>query len=360
MRSTATAATVAAREPARGRAWLTAWYRALVGALPLVAIYVVLVGIRDAPLIGPAGLQAIFMSIVVSESVQGLLLAAGVAVVEMRERTRRARVAGYVIVALAATFGQLGAWDGLMIGLDMYSSRWPWWVQTWGNSGPTLVHSLFAIAVYRMWRLGRERAAALRDMQRRRVEVLRETAQADLLAMQARIDPTFLFEALQAIDRAYADRPGGGRSLIDSLIDYLRAALPGTDVATSTLGKECDLARAYLELARARHNLDLRVDVAAASARSTPFPPMLVLPIVGDIANALRARGGAGQVWLRALATKRTAALAIAVEPQCVPPTDTLALVRQRLAELSGGSVTVNDSTITLEVPHALTARVDR
>jgi hypothetical protein len=357
MTSTATsAATVAARQGG-GDGWI-ACRQAFVRTLPLVAIYVVLVVVKDAPLI-PSEPNPM-MSMVVSEIVHGLLLAGGVAFVETREWSRPALVAGYVLAAVVATVGMLGVFDGIMDALDGSSKRWPLWVRFWGNSGPTFVYSLFAIALYRMWRRSRERAAALRDMQHARVELLRQTAQADLLAMQARIDPAFLFDTLQAIGRAYGTEPAGGRRLIDALIDYLRAVLPGIDSAASTLGKECELARAYLELARQRYALDVRVEVVDSGARAVQFPPMLVLPIVADIVKAFRAREVPRRVVLRTAAQVGDASLAIAVEPRYGPSAETVELVRKRLAELGSGSVTVEESTITLEVPHATGTRTDR
>ena len=360
--TTTTAATAAPHQPARSPTPCTMWRQAFIRALPLVAFYVILVVIKDAPMFaaGFESVQSAVMNLVVSEVVQGLFVAAGVAVVETRGWTQRKRIAAYVTVAVVATVGTLLVFGGVTRSLNLSTSKWPWWVQFWGNSGPTLVHSLFAIALYRMWRQARERAAALREMQRTRVELLRQTAQADLLAMQARIDPGFLFDSLQAIDRAYVAEPARGRRLIDALIDYLRGVLPGIDSAASTLGKECDLARAYLELARERYCLDLHVEVAATNARSAPFPPMLVLPIVGDIVKSSRAVERPRHVLLRASTPEDNGALAIAVEPQYEPSAATLALVRERLAELSAGSVTVHDSTITLEVRDALATRADR
>jgi hypothetical protein len=359
--TTTTAASAGALHPASLRAGWPAWRGAFVRALPLVTIYVALVLAKDVPLWAPGvSVQGDLVPMVLSEIACGLFLAAGVALVETRAWTQRAQVAGYVLAAVVATVGMLGVVDSVIDRLAEAPAKWPLWVRFWGNAGPTFVHSLFAIALYRMWRRTRERAAALRDMQRTRVELLRQTAQADLLAMQARIDPSFLFDTLQAIGRAYGVDAAGGRRLTDALIDYLRAVLPGLDSAASTLGKECDVARAYLDLARERHALDLDVSVAPDSERNAPFPPMLVLPIVDDIARSLRSHPHPSRVLLRASANGADATLAIAVDPPYSPSCDMLATVQRRLAGLSAGRVAVSDSTITLEVPHALPARADR
>lgn len=337
-----------------------AWRAAFRRALPLAAVYGLLVGVKDFPLMFPfTSLGQLVLDTFIGEITFGVFLAIGVAVVEARERSVRARLVGYLATAVVANTVHIVLWEFVMSSLGYWGYKWPWWVRFWGNWGGSLIEALFAIALYRMWRNARDRAEALRAVQRTRAEVLRETAQADLLAMQARIDPTFLFDTLQAIERAYGARPDGGRRLIDALIDYLRAALPGIDAATSTLGKECDLARAELELARERYALDLRVAVVVdPAARAVPFPPMLVLPVVGDIVNSLRATRHAASATIRAAATRESATLAVELMPPCQPATATITLVRQRLAELAGGRFTLRNARILLEVPHG--PRADR
>jgi hypothetical protein len=341
------------------------WRSAFAAALPLAAIYPLIVNIKDAPVLGPNFLLAyVLLDSVASEVVLGVFLAAGVALVETRESTQRGRIAGYVIVTGVSIVAVQVMWEGVMAVLGLlHEYKSPFWARFWGNAGAMLVESLFAIALYRMWRRARERAAALRDLQRTRAELLRHTAQADLLAMQARIDPTFLFETLRDIDHAYGVEASRGRRLIDALIDYLRAALPGIDGTTSTLGKECDLARAYLDLARERHRLDLAVSVdLKRESRATPFPPMLVLPLLDDIVRSLRAIERAGRITITPAVAGGVITLAIDVEPPCLPSSATLTLVRGRLRDLfaDAGAITLRDTRILLEVPHAAYAGPDR
>jgi len=69
--------------------------------------------------------------------------------------------------------------------------------------------------------------------------------------------------------------------MMESLMRYLRAALPRVRAASSTLGGEIDLARAYLELfaVRMRDRLRFEFDLDPA-IESVPFPPMLILTLV--------------------------------------------------------------------------------
>jgi LytS/YehU family sensor histidine kinase len=69
--------------------------------------------------------------------------------------------------------------------------------------------------------------------------------------------------------------------MLESLIHYLRAALPQMREASTTLGREIDMARAFLEIHRVRMGtrLDFRIEVPEA-LRGRAFPPMMLISLV--------------------------------------------------------------------------------
>ena len=70
------------------------------------------------------------------------------------------------------------------------------------------------------------------------------------MGLQARVDPQLLFGVLDAV----ADRQAAGQpvdALLDALIAFLRSALPEAGRDGSTLGRECDVAVAWLALMQA-------------------------------------------------------------------------------------------------------------
>jgi sensor histidine kinase YesM len=69
--------------------------------------------------------------------------------------------------------------------------------------------------------------------------------------------------------------------MLDDLIAYLRAALPHLRESTSTLGREIDLARAYLNIIQVRMGERLAFDIdVPSSARDARMPPMMLLPLI--------------------------------------------------------------------------------
>ena len=120
--------------------------------------------------------------------------------------------------------------------------------------------SLAATAYYFIERSAR-RVAELRkaELERRRIEA--QMLEARLQVMQAQVEPHFLFNTLAHIQRLYETDPTRGRSMLDSFCGYLRAALPQMRGNRSTLEREVELARAYLETQRIRMGRRLRFEI---------------------------------------------------------------------------------------------------
>ena len=114
-----------------------------------------------------------------------------------------------------------------------------------------------------------------------RAQTTRRTLESQLQAMQARVEPQFLFNTLAQVRALHErDRVLAGR-MLDDLITYLRAALPHLRESTSTLGKEVELAQAYLNIMQLRlgERLSFSFDVPEAT-REARIPPMLLLPLI--------------------------------------------------------------------------------
>jgi LytS/YehU family sensor histidine kinase len=89
--------------------------------------------------------------------------------------------------------------------------------------------------------------------------------------------------------------------MLDHLIHYLRTALPEIRAETSTLGREAELARAYLEILRIRMGgaLEIAIDIPAELARE-PFPPLMLITLVENaVKHGVTPRGG-GHVTVHA------------------------------------------------------------
>jgi hypothetical protein len=109
---------------------------------------------------------------------------------------------------------------------------------------------------------------------------------ARLHLLQAQVAPHFLFNTLANIRALVNTGSPQAPAVLDSLIAYLRAAVPRLNDAATTLGQELQLVRAYLELMHMRMpdrlQFVLHADDAAKALRC---PPMTLLTLVE---NAVR------------------------------------------------------------------------
>ncbi len=117
------------------------------------------------------------------------------------------------------------------------------------------------------------------DAVRERLE--RQGIQARLKLLQAQVEPHFLFNTLANVRYLVQSGSGDALPMLDHLIHYLRTALPEIRADGSTLGREAQLAGAYLEILRLRMGgaLAVTLDVPEALA-SLPFPPLMLMTLV--------------------------------------------------------------------------------
>jgi len=150
---------------------------------------------------------------------------------------------------------------------------------------------------------GRARAAKARmhAAEIERAHAAKRTLESRLQAMQARVEPQFLFNTLAQVRELYRANATRGERMLDELIAYLRAAMPRIRDTSSTVGQEIDLVRAYLGIVSLRLGKRLAFDIKppgeAADAR---MPPMMLLPLVDHaIAHGLADPRSTGSIRIR-------------------------------------------------------------
>lgn len=171
----------------------------------------------------------------------------------------------------------------------------------------------------------------------------RELAAAQLLALQARVDPELLFERLRAIDAELQTDPELARRRLSALIELLRLLQAHHDARISRLGREFDaaalLARLLGREAERPERLLLHLPVAL---QDQPFAPSVLLPLLRQLLaspgtlwslRALPAAEGEAPTLLRLqLAAEGPDAATTQAAAQAVP----LAQLRERLQAVLG------------------------
>ena len=104
---------------------------------------------------------------------------------------------------------------------------------------------------------------------------------AELKALQAQVEPHFLFNTLANTRYLARHDPEKAVTMLDHLIAYLHSALPDLRASMSSLEREFDLARHYLALMQIRfgERLNYSLDLPEALC-SASLPPLMLMSLV--------------------------------------------------------------------------------
>ncbi len=129
-------------------------------------------------------------------------------------------------------------------------------------------------------------AQAAQAVETARAESLeRQVAEARMAAMQAQVEPHFLFNTLASIDHLIEIDPQRASQMQKNLIALLRASMPSLretgDGGVRDLGRELAMVRPYLEILKVRmeERLAASIDVPDGLL-SAEFPPMMLQTLV--------------------------------------------------------------------------------
>ncbi len=123
---------------------------------------------------------------------------------------------------------------------------------------------------------------AQRAADERRVVELREAAtRAELRALQAQVQPHFLFNALNALSYLTETDPPAAQRFTERLADMLRYTVEAGDRPAALLADEIGFVEDYLGVARERYESPLSFEYhGRPELLSTAVPPLLLQPLV--------------------------------------------------------------------------------
>jgi sensor histidine kinase YesM len=113
----------------------------------------------------------------------------------------------------------------------------------------------------------------------------RQVVEARMAAMQAQVEPHFLFNTLASIDHLIETDPQRATKMQKNLIALLRASMPTMREAnaqgTRDLGREMGVIRPYLEILKVRMEERLSTEIRVSEGLlSAEFPPMMLQCLV--------------------------------------------------------------------------------
>ena len=214
-----------------------------------------------------------------------------------------------------------------------------------------------------------EVVALVRD----RDEQTRLTAQAEVRALQARMNPHFLFNALNTLAALATTAPREVPRAAGRLRHFLRASFDQPERPLTPLREELEVVRAYLDIERLRLGDRLRVEEAIQPGLAEAFiPPFSLQPLVENaVQHGLHSSPEAGRLWLRVHQAGPFVELSVRDDGQGVPTSEiervffgerprmhALALLRRRLQGLFGRLFQLEvrsdlgrGTTVTMRIP---------
>jgi hypothetical protein len=220
-----------------------------------------------------------------------------------------------------------------------------------------LYGGLFAGAFALIHRVERTRASLARaELARSQIDTL--LTQAELSGLRGAVDPAFLLRVLDEARRRDADAANPA-ALLERLVDFLRLAMPGIrSSGRSTLAAELAVIAGRLRLA---DELDARAPRWQSDVDpflwESPFPPLLLLPIVEHL---LAAKASGGVIAVKTNRDEHGVTLTLrGVDRSCEPPDELLRRLRIGLQAMHGQAVDViwqvdagcNGHSMTMTLP---------
>ncbi len=274
----------------------TVFKRLLWRRLPHIGVLIIALGTSEMlntyPLLNDSpdariGLWAIYML-----GSQTLMLSVAVALITavqvwIDHRTWRTIVIGIAVVATALTTSALRAYQGAtaIFGLagtfgDNLSSGDQRGLFLYCLWLAITFSGLLAIAYESQMRSERINEALLKTrLDSESVE--RNTLESKLNVLKARVEPEFLFDVIARVESLYETNALVAERLLEDMIDFLRATLPRTSGAKSTVSHEMQLCEAFLAVESVLRNGALSVQVKTEPvAANGYFPPSVLLPLL--------------------------------------------------------------------------------
>ncbi len=204
----------------------------------------------------------------------------------------------------------------------------------------------------------------------------RQVVEARMAAMQAQVEPHFLFNTLASIDHLIETDPPRASLMQKNLIALLRASMPTMREANATgvrdLGRELNVIRPYLEILKVRMEERLQTEIDVPEGlQSAEFPPMMIQSLVeNSIKHGLEPKAEGGTLLVKAEIVHGKLVITVADTGLGFGRAATsgtgvgLANIRERLNLLYGGkaSVTVSENQpsgtrVTITVPYVSRAQ---
>jgi two-component system, LytTR family, sensor histidine kinase AlgZ len=278
----------------RAARWVRIGAMSLVAALLLTALFAIAGGVDIKVTLRSALIHAVCMTVLVTLTMQGA-------------RGRLARCSApvrwplLVLILVVLSVGGTLLACGVLTAFTLRPGE-PYWTCFRHDLSVNLLITLTLGVSMTLYETQRRRldavTLALRERELEHERALKMALEARLAALEARLQPHFMFNTLNAISALIEEDPAQAERTVERLAALLRFSLDATERGLVPLGHELKIVTDYLEIERTRfgERLAYTLDVPPEAA-ACEVPPLAVQTLVeNSVKHAIAPRPEGGRI----------------------------------------------------------------
>ena len=144
-----------------------------------------------------------------------------------------------------------------------------------------LVFGSIAFIYFSLQEKVKHMAEMLKQKEIQEEKLMRLKTQAELEALQAKVNPHFLFNTLNSIASLISENPAAAESTVEKLSELFRYTLQCTANSTVKLTEELEIVRSYLQIEKIRFGNRLEFEITSDDRlNNIDVPALLIQPLV--------------------------------------------------------------------------------
>ena len=182
--------------------------------------------------------------------------------------------------------------------------RAPWWQQWWFRALYILSFAGIVLLIYNNYRNRKKRLFEQEERERRFVEMNRQMNEMRLMAIRSQMNPHFLFNCLNSIQKMIVvEDVNGAYQYLSKFSKLLRMVLDNSEKNFISLSSEMEMNSLYFELESLRFKklsqYKIEID-ETIDPESTQVPSLLLQPFIENaIWHGLMHREGEKKLWIQ-------------------------------------------------------------